>query len=73
VGCWSFNQDCCFQITAEDGDEDMMVDATTAHALQRHRELVENEGAFRSAVRSQIRSLMQQAQMSDQEIAEILV
>jgi hypothetical protein len=72
VGCSDFDQDCCFRITAEDGQEDMMVDVATAHALERHRELVDNEQDFRASVRSQIRGLMRQAQMTDHEIADML-
>jgi predicted XRE-type DNA-binding protein len=72
VGCTDFNQECCFRITAEDGQEDMMVDVATAHAIDRHRELVADEQAFRSSVRSQIKGLMRQAKMSEREIAEAL-
>jgi predicted small metal-binding protein len=72
VGCTDFNQECCFRITAEDGQEDMMVDVATAHAIDRHRDLVTDEQAFRSSVRSQIKGLMRQAKMSEREIAEAL-
>jgi predicted small metal-binding protein len=72
VGCSDFNQACSFRITADDGQEDMMVDVATAHALEHHRDFAPTEGDFREAIRSEIKSLMAQAYMSPSEIDDVL-
>ena len=72
VGCSDFNQDCSFRITADEGQEDMMVDVATSHALQYHGEFANSEDEFRTAIRSQIKSLMTQAHMSQAEIADLI-
>jgi len=70
VGCSDFNQDCNFRITADAGQEDMMVDMATAHALKHHRDFAPDEQTFRDAIRSQIKDLMGQAHMTELEIVE---
>jgi predicted small metal-binding protein len=71
VGCSDFNEDCSFRITADAGQEDMMVDVATSHAMEHHPEFAAKESEFRTAIRSQIKSLMSQAHMSEDEIAEV--
>ncbi len=70
VGCSDFNQECSFRITAEDGQEAMMVDVATSHAMQYHPEFADNETEFREAIRGQIKSLMAQAHMSEGEMTD---
>jgi predicted small metal-binding protein len=72
VGCSDFNQNCSFRITADSGEEDMMVDVATAHAMKYHEDFALDEATFRSAIRSEIRDLMVQAHMSAGEIAEMV-
>jgi predicted small metal-binding protein len=72
VGCSDFNQDCSFRIIADDGQENMIVDMATSHALEYHPDFAPNEIAFREAIRSEIKSLMSQAHMSPSEVAELL-
>jgi predicted small metal-binding protein len=72
IGCTDFNQNCAFRITADDGQEDMMVDVATSHALEYHRDFAPDEATFRTAIRSQIKNLMVQAHMSASEIDEII-
>jgi predicted small metal-binding protein len=72
VGCSDFNQDCSFRITADDGQEDMMVDVATSHALKFHREFAPTETEFRNAIRSQIKSLLTQAHVSPNEMADFI-
>jgi predicted small metal-binding protein len=72
VGCSDFHQDCAFRITADEGQEDMMVDVATSHALEYHREFAPDETTFREAIRAQIKNLMVQAHMPGTEIDEIL-
>jgi predicted small metal-binding protein len=72
VGCSDFNQPCAFRITADEGQEDMMVDVATVHALEYHRQFAPDESTFRTAIRSQIKELMGQAHMSAQEAEELL-
>jgi predicted small metal-binding protein len=72
VGCTDFDQDCPFRITADDGQEDMMVDVATSHALEYHPDFAPDEETFRAAIRSEIKNLMAQAHMSPAEAAEIL-
>jgi predicted small metal-binding protein len=64
IGCSDFDQPCSFRITADEGEEDEMVDATTEHALLHHPDLLPDEPTFRNAIRSQIKDLMAQAHMS---------
>jgi predicted small metal-binding protein len=64
VGCSDFNQNCSFRITADSGEEDMMVDVATAHAMKYHEDFALDEATFRSA--------MVQAHMSAGEIAEMV-
>jgi predicted small metal-binding protein len=70
VGCSDFDQPCSFRITADEGEEDMMVDVATTHALKHHRDFAPNEQTFREAIRSQIKDLMLQAHMSVSEMTE---
>jgi predicted small metal-binding protein len=70
VGCTDFNQDCSFRITADAGQEEMMVDVATAHAMEHHRDFAPDEDSFREAISSQIKNLMSQAHMGQREIAE---
>ncbi|GAC1600321.1 MAG: hypothetical protein NVS3B29_00590 [Candidatus Saccharimonadales bacterium] len=70
VGCSDFNQSCSFRITADEGQENMMVDVATSHALEYHPEFAETEGEFRDAIRSHIKNLMAQAHMPAGEIAK---
>jgi predicted small metal-binding protein len=72
VGCSDFNQNCAFRITADDGQEDMMVNVATSHALQHHRDFAPDEATFREAIRAEIKSLMAQANMSSSEIDDML-
>ena len=72
VGCSDFSQNCSFRITANDGEEDMMVDVATSHALQHHRDFAPDEATFRTAIRSNIKNLMLQANMSQAEIVEMI-
>ena len=72
VGCSDFNQECAFRITADAGQEDMMVDVATAHALKYHREFAPTEADVRTAIRSQIKSLLSQAHVSPTEMADFL-
>jgi predicted small metal-binding protein len=72
VGCSDFNQNCSFRIIADEGQEDMMVNVATAHAMQYHRDFAPDEETFRTAIRSEIKNLMIQAHMNDLEIAEAL-
>lgn len=72
VGCSDFNQECAFRITADEGQEDMMVNVATAHALEHHRDFAPDEQTFRDAIRLQIKNLMVQAHMSEPEIAEAI-
>jgi predicted small metal-binding protein len=72
VGCSDFNQDCSFRITADEGQEDMMVDMATGHALRYHGDFADTEDEFREAIRSQIRSLMGQAHMAEADIVSAL-
>ncbi|MDF2461671.1 MAG: hypothetical protein K0S68_1074 [Candidatus Saccharibacteria bacterium] len=70
VGCSDFSQDCSFRITADTGQEEMMVDVATAHAMEYHPDFAPDENAFREAINSQIKNLMTQAHMGQAEIAE---
>jgi predicted small metal-binding protein len=70
VGCSDFDQDCSFRITADSGQEDMMVDVATAHAMEFHKDFAPDEDTFREAIRSEIKNLMSQAHMGQREIAE---
>lgn len=72
VGCSDFNEPCSFRITADDGQEDMMVDVATSHALEHHPDFAPDEATFRTAIRSEIKSLMAQAHMSPSDMSEIL-
>ena len=72
VGCSDFNQNCSFRVTADEGQEDMMVDVATSHAMEYHPEFAPDEDAFREAIRSEIKNLMAQAHMSSSEIDEIM-
>lgn len=54
VGCSDFGQSCAFRITADAGQEDMMVEVATAHALRYHSEFSDDEAVFRTAIRAQI-------------------
>lgn len=72
VGCSDFNQTCAFRITADDGQEDMMVDVATAHALKYHRDFAPTETDFRNAIRSQIKNLLSQAHMGPSDMADFL-
>lgn len=72
VGCSDFNQDCAFRITADEGQEDMMVDVATSHALEYHRDFAPDESTFREAIRAQIKNLMVQAHMTASEVDEIM-
>ncbi len=72
VGCSDFNQPCGFRITADDGQEDMMVELATTHAVAYHREFAPNEATFREAIRGQIKELMGQAGISAAEAEELL-
>jgi predicted small metal-binding protein len=70
IACADFDKPCSFRIIADDGQEDMMIDLTAYHAKQYHPEFKPQEPAFRDSVRSQIKSLMSQAHMSQTDIAE---
>ena len=72
VGCSDFAQDCSFRITADEGQEGMMVDVATSHAMQYHHDFAPDESSFRSAIRSEIKHLMSQAHMSPAEINEAI-
>jgi predicted small metal-binding protein len=72
VGCSDLNQGCSFRITADTGEDDMMVDVATDHAMTHHRDLAPDEESFRSAIRSHIRTIMTQAHMSSAEVNEVL-
>ena len=71
VGCTDFNQDCSFRVTADDGQEDTMVDMATSHAMAQHPDIAPDEATFRMAIRGQIKSLMMQAHMSAAEVNEV--
>ncbi len=70
VGCSDFSQDCAFRVSAEDGQEDMIVDVATSHAMKFHPDFADTEDQFRDAIRAKIKDLMFQAHMSPIEIAE---
>ena len=72
VGCSDFSQNCSFRITADEGQEEMMVEVATNHALEYHRDFAPDEQTFRTAIRSEIKSLMTQAHMGQAEIAEAM-
>lgn len=72
VGCSDFDQNCAFRITADAGQELMMVDVATSHAMQFHPEFADKESGFRAAINSRIKNLMTQAHMSKDEITEHL-
>lgn len=72
VGCSDFNQPCAFRITADDGQEDMMVSVATAHALAFHREFAPDESTFRTAIRAQIKDLLGQAHMTGEDADELM-
>ena len=72
VGCSDFNEPCSFRITADDGEENMMVDVATAHAMKRHPYFADSEQVFRSSIRAEIKNLMAQAHMTPAEITDSL-
>ena len=72
VGCSDFNQRCAFRITADEGQEDMMVDVATAHALKYHRSFAPTEADFRAAIQSQIKSLLTQAHVSPSDMRDFI-
>ena len=47
VGCSDFNETCEFRITSDNGQEDLLVDVATAHALECHPEFADTEQEFR--------------------------
>lgn len=71
VGCSDFSQPCSFRVTADDGQENAMVDIVSSHAAKYHPELAVAQPQFREAIKSHIHDLMAQAHMSPADIAEV--
>lgn len=65
LNCAAIGYDCAFSITAEDGQQDFMVETVERHAGQAHPELVDDAQHLKPAVRSKLLELLTQAKYSD--------
>lgn len=63
LNCAAMGYDCVFSITAENGEEDFLINVVEQHAEARHPELTD-EGHLKPDVRDKLRHLLDQAHYS---------
>ncbi len=61
LGCADVGYDCVYRITANDNEEDLILDASIKHAKLNHPEIAGLQKELRETLRSKIRSLLDQA------------
>lgn len=65
INCAAMGYECAFSVTAEDNQQDFIMDVVEKHAHQSHPELLENM-SLKPAIRSQLRSLLMQSKYAEQ-------
>ena len=67
LGCADVGYDCVYRVTAQDGEDDFILDTTIAHAKKYHPEIAQNDAALREQLRGKIKNLLDQSNYLAQE------
>jgi len=65
INCAAMGYDCVFSVTAEDDQQNFIMDVVEKHAYESHPELIEDM-TLKPAIRSRLRSLLIQSKFMEQ-------
>ena len=66
LNCADMGYQCVFSITAEDDEQDLMLDTVERHALNKHLELTEHDH-IKPEVKAKLKGLLMQAHYFEHE------
>jgi predicted small metal-binding protein len=61
LGCADVGYDCVFRITAEDSEDQLILDTAVKHAKEHHPEIAQDEKQLRETLKTKIRTLLDQS------------
>ena len=65
LNCAELGYNCVFSITAQEGQEDFMIDTVEHHAKEFHPELVDKNYILKPDVKSKLQELLNQSKYTD--------